>query len=282
MYTNRSPRNSNRLHEPPANRQRSAQDPALKTGWRSGIYTEPARRSAFIFRRTARNAPLATLGIAALCIATVLTSVLAGHAALNGVFEQLTSGESADSVMRVAEGSASPAAPRSTPKRDWARGSAPYLYQKDVRWASEPYADGTIGDSGCGPTCLSIVYVQLTGKKDMGPAETAAFSQQNGHVSDGMSSWSLMTQGAGDLGLTSWEVDFEEENIRAELAAGTPMIASMLPGDFTDNGHFIVLCGLDAQGRAIIRDPNGAENSAKAWEIDRIMGQCANLWGFAL
>ena len=45
----------------------------------------------------------------------------------------------------------------------------------------------------------------------------------------------------------------------------------MGPGEFTSNGHFIVLTGLQ-NGRLKINDPNSRKNSEKTWDID----QCWN------
>ena len=72
----------------------------------------------------------------------------------------------------------------------------PYLYQTDPAWAAEPYAGGTVEENGCGPTCLAMVYVDLTGKKDLDPAGMSAFSVEGWHVDSGLTSWTLMTDGA--------------------------------------------------------------------------------------
>lgn len=169
----------------------------------------------------------------------------------------------------------------STPRSEWRRGEVPSLYQTDPAWAGKPYAGGTIEKNGCGPTCLAMVYVALTGSTDMGPVEMAAFSERGGYVSDGMTAWALMTDGAAQLGLSSEELPASEGAVREALAAGHPVICSMRPGDFTTTGHFIVLAGLADDGTVVVRDPNSAERSARTWEIDRIIAQCANLWSFS-
>ena len=51
----------------------------------------------------------------------------------------------------------------------------------------------------------------------------------------------------------------------------------MLPGDFTTEGHFIVLSGRTADGYQV-RDPNSIERSEKTWTYDRLSGQIASLW----
>lgn len=175
-------------------------------------------------------------------------------------------------------GTADTAAPASTPRGEWRKGSVPYLYQIDPAWSEQPYAGGTIGENGCGPTCLSMVYVALTGDTSMGPVEMAALSERGGHTVDGMTAWTLMTDGARSLGLESEELPASEDAVADALRSGQFIIASMRPGDFTTTGHFIVLAGLDGDGSVTVRDPNSEERSHESWELARVLGQCANLW----
>ena len=170
----------------------------------------------------------------------------------------------------------------STPRAEWKRGSVPFLYQIDRRWADEPYAGGTVRENGCGPTALSMVYVALTGRTDLDPAAMAAFSERNGYVTDGMTAWTLMSDGAAQLGLSSQELPASTNAVMDALTAGQPVICSVRPGDFTSTGHFIVLTGIDENGQLIVRDPNSSARSNVHWDIDRVLSQCANLWAFAV
>lgn len=169
----------------------------------------------------------------------------------------------------------------STPRSEWRAGTVPSLYQTDPAWAQEPYAGGTIEKNGCGPTCLAMVYVCLTGSTDMGPVEMAAYAEREGYVTDGMTAWSLMTEGAEALGLDARELPADAGTVAGELAAGRPVICSVRPGDFTTTGHFIVLAGIAADGGVVVRDPNSAERSSRTWDLDRVLDQCANLWSFS-
>ena len=181
-------------------------------------------------------------------------------------------------------GASTPASGRpaaSTPRAEWRLRGVPGLYQTDPAWSQEPYAGGTIEKNGCGPTCLAMVYVALTGSTDMGPDVMVAFSQREGYVTDGMTAWALMSDGASQLGLVSRELAANESTVRAELEAGRPVICSVRPGDFTTTGHFIVLAGLAGDGSVVVRDPNSAERSSHTWELTRVLGQCANLWSFS-
>ena len=222
----------------------------------SGPVSPTSRRSAHV-RRRGRRGKLAVTLVAVACLVAALI-------VLPGV---------ADGILN--------ATGRSTPRSDWRRGEVPYLYQTDSAWADEPYAGSTVSVAGCGPTCLSMVYVDLTGRTDLGPAEMSAFSERNGFVSDGMTAWSLMTDGAALLGLDSRELAADVGSVTAALESGSPVICSVAPGDFTSTGHFIVLAGIADDGGIIVHDPNSAANSSRTWDAQRIVDQCKNLWAFS-
>ena len=217
----------------------------------------------YINRRRARRLPL-TLGIVGMMGALAVIAWIVVASIASGT------GRTGDSV---------PA--HSTPRADWRAGAVPYLYQTDPQWASHPYAGGTVEKNGCGPTCLSMVYVALTGRTDLGPKEMAAFSERGGYTVDGMTAWALMTDGAAELGLTSEQLGASERVVRSALAAGSPVICSVGPGDFTSSGHFVVLAGIADDGQVIVRDPNSQERSERTWDLGRVLAQCANLWAFS-
>lgn len=172
------------------------------------------------------------------------------------------------------------ATPFSTPKSDWKQGAIPHLYQTDPAWADRPYAGGTMRANACGPTSLSMVYVYLTGRTDMDPVAMAAFADQNNFAPTGATEWAFMTQGASMLGLSSENIHATREDVTNALANGMPVICSVAPGDFTTTGHYIVLGSIDARGMVEVFDPNSPYNSAKRWEIQRILSQTTACWAF--
>lgn len=174
------------------------------------------------------------------------------------------------------------AAASSTPQSEWKRGATPALYQTDPQWASTSYANDTLEKSGCGPTCLSMVYVNLTGRKEMDPPKMCAYSERMGFVDKGATSWEFMTKGARGLGLNAEELPADKGMIKGRVSAGHPVIAIMGPGDFTTTGHFIVICGIDESERAIIRDPNSAERTNKPWDLDKLIAQARNFWAYSV
>lgn len=206
-----------------------------------------------------------------LVAALALAALFVAQSLIRGRIETLTS---------PVAGKGEPAS--STPVGGWRQGEVPYLYQTDPQWSEEPYAGGNMRENGCGPTCLSMAYVALTGNTNLDPTAMARLSEEQGHTVDGMTAWTLMSDGAASIGLNSREISASADAVRAELEAGHPVICSVRPGDFTTTGHFIVLAGLAENGQVTVRDPNSEQNSTHPWDLERILAQCANLWAFSL
>lgn len=158
----------------------------------------------------------------------------------------------------------------------------PLYYQWSEVWGYASYGSENVAMGGCGPTCLSMVATGLTGNTAVTPKYVADLSVNSGYYTEEYGTdWNLMVAGAAQLGLvstqlTSWTVD----SLQAELAAGHPVICSMGPGDFTKQGHFIVLSGVTEDGKLLINDPNSKVNSRKKWDIEKVMSQMKAAWSF--
>lgn len=172
------------------------------------------------------------------------------------------------------------ATPVSTPRERWAQGVMPYLFQTDVAWADAPYAGGDVAANACGPTCMTMVYIYLTGGTSYDPASMAAFADANNYAPTGATEWSFMTQGAAQLGITGTAINPTRSVLTEQLAAGNPVILSVRPGDFTTVGHYIVLTGIDEHGMVSVHDPNSVMNSAVKWGIADLCRQASMAWAF--
>lgn len=163
------------------------------------------------------------------------------------------------------------------------KGKIPLFFQYDKRWGSRIYGDDLMKINGCGPTCLSMVVCGLSGTTDYDPFTVAEMAESYGYFVKGSgSAWSLMSEGAYMLGLTSEEVIFDKDHIRQELENGRPIICIMGPGDFTTDGHFIVLCSIDDEDNVKVHDPNSKKRSKKKWNLERLMPQVRNLWSYTI
>lgn len=156
-------------------------------------------------------------------------------------------------------------------------GDVPLLMQWDKRWGYNAYGDNMIGLAGCGPVCLTMAYLHFTGDISMTPREMAAFADDNGYCVEEGTKWTLWTEGVGKLGLSGEELPLDQSVMERALDAGNLVVCSMGPGDFTTDGHFILIRGYDANG-FYVNDPNRNSNSSRQWDFDTLRGQIRNLW----
>lgn len=233
-------------------------------------------------------APLKTVGL--LCAVALAVMVIGMVMALTGCTGNLkASAQSPTSTHAGAAGELGAASGReskhqsykSTPRAEWKLGETPKLYQTDPEWAYAYYADGTMLTHGCGPTALAMAYVRLTGDTSYDPRGMARFATENGYIDCGVTSWLLMSQGARQLGLRSRELGADAQAVKAELLKGNQVICSVHKGDFTTEGHFILLSDLNSDGTVEIRDPNSEVRTLQPWDLDRIIPQCDNLWSLS-
>lgn len=158
--------------------------------------------------------------------------------------------------------------------------TVPLLMQWDQRWGYTTYAGDCMGITGCGPTCLSMVAIYLTGDTEKNPKWMAEFATENNYANEESGSeWKLINEGGAKLGLNVAELTLDAIKITDNLQQGNPIICTMGPGDFTSSGHFIVMVGYE-NGEIIVNDPNSKSNSEKKWKFDEISSQIKNLWVF--
>ncbi|MCD7829364.1 MAG: C39 family peptidase [Clostridiales bacterium] len=160
-------------------------------------------------------------------------------------------------------------------------GQVPLLLQWDERWGYAAYGDGLMGYTGCGPTCLSMVALYLTGDADITPLAVANYADEAGYYTDGVgSAWTLMSEGCEHFGLTATEMYVSESDMAEMLEAGHPLICAVGAGDFTASGHFIVIYGY-SDGAFLINDPNSPIRSGQTWSYETLSSQIKNIWYYS-
>ncbi len=159
----------------------------------------------------------------------------------------------------------------------------PLLIQWDSRWGYKPYGNSIIGLSGCGPTCLSMVLFALTRNPQLTPDFIAGYSMDKGYYIEGVgTSWDLMTDIAEYYGVTVENIEvLAEDEMKKYLSEGAVLICSMGPGDFTDQGHFIVIRGYNKNG-FIVNDPFSYTNSSHEWSYEKLIPQICQTWIYTL
>ena len=166
-------------------------------------------------------------------------------------------------------------------EEDLRAGGIPLFIQWDHRWGYRSYGGEYLGITGCGPTCLSMVYCGLSGSTVWNPYEIARWAEESGYYVENVgTAWSLMNDGIIMLGLYSANVDLDWWSVSYFLNSGYPIICSMKPGIFTSEGHFIVITDIDDEGMLTIRDPNSRERSSRTWDFETILNEAAAMWAF--
>lgn len=161
------------------------------------------------------------------------------------------------------------------------RGDFPLLLQYDERWGYAYYGDSSIAVAGCAPTALSMVIVGLTGNNKVTPYTVSKYAYENGYYLDGVGTkWDLMTKGSKHFGVRGEEINLSRKEVYNSLENGHPIICSMRPGDFTTEGHFIVLTGIQ-DGKIKVNDPNSRVRSNKLWDYETLEYQIKALWSYS-
>ena len=156
--------------------------------------------------------------------------------------------------------------------------TVPLLLQWDDRWGYREYNESIIGLAGCGPTCLSMVTIYLTGDTTKDPLWMCQFAEEHQfNVPGSGSKWALISEGGRLLGLDVTQIPLDQDRIYRNLDVGNPIIVVVGPGDFTTDGHFLVLTGHDGD-KITLNDPNSPTNSQKSWDYDTLAGQIQSLW----
>ena len=162
----------------------------------------------------------------------------------------------------------------------------PLLLQTDPRWANKKYGSSTIKISGCGTTSVAMVVTGLTGNT-VTPDVVSVWAGPKYYVKGAGSSWSLFDGAAKKWGLKVNQISKRNpQAILNHLKKGNPIIVSMGRGDFTRNGHIIVLRGIDKNGKILVNDPNSAKRSGQSWDLATIISQSSKksnspFWAFS-
>lgn len=144
---------------------------------------------------------------------------------------------------------------------------------------SQPYSQGTIKTSGCGPTSLAMVLTNLL-DREVSPVETAAKGNGKYTCSKG-TTWNYFGDMAKQYGVNCQQMNISSENIVTQLQQGKKLILSMGPGHFTKGGHFIVARGLDSNGKVVVSDPASESRSNQTWDAGLIASEGKQIWAFS-
>ena len=144
-------------------------------------------------------------------------------------------------------------------------GNIYYWNQQDFADYDYGYGCGTIKDCGCGPTSVAIIASTFL-NKSISPVETTAKVCGLGGCSQGGSVNSTLGKTLSDVyGLKTVSTNNNQDVINALGTGKALVIALMGPGTFTTGGHYIVLTGVDKNGKVSVADPWSREKTEQKW-----------------
>lgn len=156
----------------------------------------------------------------------------------------------------------------------------PLFIQWDNRWGYDAYGNDVIGLSGCGPTCLSMIVIGLTKNQEATPDKLADYATEHGYYEQNSGTkWSFMDEVAAVYGVQGYYIYLSKDNMQEELSQGHPLVCAMRSGDFTSQGHFIVIAGMEGD-KFLVHDPNSIERSQQLWDYDTLQYQISAIWAF--
>lgn len=155
-----------------------------------------------------------------------------------------------------------------------------YYSQADPKYANQPFGSDKIITHGCGPTAMAMVVSSLT-DRPMDPAQMAKWAYENGYWYARKGSLHELIPGAAKawgLDVVGYQAE-DADHVWAALQQKKLVVALMWPGHFTASGHFIVLCGLDADGKVVVADPASRSRSEVSWDFQLIVDEAAESAG---
>ena len=158
---------------------------------------------------------------------------------------------------------------------DTSLGSMLYYSQGDVRWKDYLYGgQDPISRYGCGPVCVAMIINSFS-PTGVSPIEMADWAAANGcYARHGGSYHCLIPDSLSAFGLQVESVtDRSVEHVSELLNSGHILVALMGRGSLTQNGHFIIIAQLCANGNVYIADPANFENCTKEWELQLLMDE---------
>ena len=116
------------------------------------------------------------------------------------------------------------------------------------------------------------------GYEKASPLAVAEYAKEAGYSVDGSgSAWDLMSSGCRHYGVNAKTIKVDEDTFKERLDEGNLIVVNVGPGDFTDNGHFMVITGYDDEGFTI-NDPNSIIKSNTHWQFERLSSQIRAAW----
>ncbi len=147
----------------------------------------------------------------------------------------------------------------------------PYISQSSSEFASYRFpvhSGSTMAGNGCGIASTTMVLRYLTGK-NIKVQDVATWADNNGQFNGSGSNTTIFNESAKKWNVGKAKTSYSMDEVTKALKGGRPVVSYQKAGLFTYNLHFIVLTGIDSNGRYHVNNPNGL-NQGKTFTASQI------------
>lgn len=122
------------------------------------------------------------------------------------------------------------------------------------RYSKVKYGDGTLATCGQGPTCMAMVASYKSGKT-VTPEDIVELYGNKYYSKTSGTSTSIFSA-ANNFGIKSVTRTVKQSEVLKALKAGKPVISVQKKGLFTKDSTYIVLRGIDKDGKILVNSPH--------------------------
>lgn len=139
----------------------------------------------------------------------------------------------------------------------------PLYIQSD--YSKVKYGNSNLAVCGDGPTCLAMIASYKTGKT-VTPAEIVKWCGNKYYINGSGTSYNIFSA-AKKYGIKSVTKTSSTSMVLKALQEGKPVVSVQKRGLFTNNGTFIVLRGIDKDGKMLVNSPKDRSVYSKSYDL---------------
>lgn len=148
-----------------------------------------------------------------------------------------------------------------------------YVSQNNEKYYNIPYSGTSMHVTGCGPISLSIALNMLSDKSIYDGETLALWSKDHGYMDANSGTiWAFIKDYAQQQGFDVTDTAIGSvDDLDKYFKEGAVIVTCMNRSVFTDEGHFIVLAGLDSENNVQVVDPISIYRTNKNWPAETML-----------